>query len=209
MTLWIGLTGGIGSGKPQAAKIFSDLGVPHIDADALSRNLTADNGIALPAIRCLFGDKVFHTQNSLNRAALRDFVFRQPQAKKELEGVLLPLILNEIKSAKNRYPNAAYGIIDVPLLIENPEFLAAVDRVLVIDVSEATQILRVQQRSGLDTEEIKHIMNTQASRKTRLLYADDVLENEGTLSELTKKIQGLHRFYLGYSGKSKFGTSLP
>ena len=122
---------------------------------------------------------------------------------------MLPLILNEIKSAKTRYPNAAYGIIDVPLLIENPEFLAAVDRVLVIDVSEATQILRVQQRSGLNTEEIKRIMNTQANRKTRLLYADDVLENEGTLSELTKKIQDLHRFYLGYSGNSKFGTSLP
>ena len=209
MTLWIGLTGGIGSGKSQAAKIFSDLGVPHIDADALSRNLTADNGIALPAIRRLFGNKVFHTQNSLNRAALRDLVFRRPQAKKELEEVLLPLILNEIKSAKTRYPSATYGIIDVPLLIENPEFLAAVDRVLVIDVSEATQILRVQQRNGLDTEEIKRIMNTQANRKTRLLYADDVLENEGTLSELTQKIQGLHRFYLGYSGNSKFGTSLP
>lgn len=209
MTLWIGLTGGIGSGKSQAAKIFSDLGVPHIDADALSRNLTADNGIALPAIRRLFGDKVFHTQNNLNRTALRDLVFRRPQAKKELEGVLLPLILNEIQSAKKRYSSAVYGIIDVPLLIENPEFLAAVDRVLVIDVSEATQILRVQQRSGLDTEEIKRIMNTQANRKTRLLYADDVLENEGTLSELTKKIQGLHRFYLGYSGNSKFGTTLP
>lgn len=123
--------------------------------------------------------------------------------------MLLPLILNEIKSAKTRYPNAAYGIIDVPLLIENPEFLAAVDRVLVIDVSEATQILRVQQRSGLNTEEIKRIMNTQANRKTRLLYADDVLENEGTLSELTQKIQSLHRFYLGYAGNSKFGTSLP
>ena len=81
MTLWIGLTGGIGSGKSQAAKIFSDLGVPHIDADALSRNLTADNGIVLPAIRRLFGDKVFHTQNSLNRAALRDLAFRRPQAK--------------------------------------------------------------------------------------------------------------------------------
>ena len=186
MTLWIGLTGGIGSGKSQAAKIFSDLAVPHIDADALSRNLTADNGIALPAIRRLFGDKVFHTQNSLNRAAL-----------------------NEIKSAKTCYPSAAYGIIDVPLLIENPEFLAAVDRVLVIDVSEATQILRVQQRSGLNTEEIKRIMNTQASRKMRLLYADDVIENEGTLSELTKKIQGLHRFYLGYAGNSKFSTLLP
>ena len=209
MTLWIGLTGGIGSGKSQAAKIFSDLGVPHIDADALSRSLTADNGIALPAIRRLFGNKVFHTQNSPNRAALRDLVFRRPQAKKELEEVLLPLILNEIKSAKTRYPSATYGIIDVPLLIENPEFLAAVDRVLVIDVSEATQILRVQQRSGLDTEEIKRIMNTQANRKTRLLYADDVLENEGTLSELTQKIQGLHRFYLGYSGNSKFGTTLP
>ncbi|MGN6875411.1 dephospho-CoA kinase, partial [Neisseria sp. P0021.S007] len=106
-------------------------------------------------------------------------------------------------------PDAAYGIIDVPLLIENPDFLAVVDRVLVIDVSEATQILRVQQRSGLDTEEIKRIMHTQANRKTRLLYADDVLENEGTLSELTKKIQGLHRFYLGYAGNSKFGTLLP
>lgn len=199
MTLWIGLTGGIGSGKSEAAKIFSDLGVPHIDADALSRNLTADNGKALPAIRRFFGDEVFDSENSLNRAALRNIVFRRPQAKKELEAILLPLILNEIKTAQAQSCDAVYGIVDVPLLIENPEFSALTDRILVIDVSESTQIFRVGKRSGLNDDEIRRIMKHQASRRMRLLHADDVLVNEGTVEALADKVRRLHIYYLALS----------
>lgn len=82
MTLWIGLTGGIGSGKSSIAQMFVELGVPIIDADAISRSLTAENGEALPAIRQLFGDEVFDSEGRLNRMTLREEVFRQPQSKK-------------------------------------------------------------------------------------------------------------------------------
>ena len=106
MTVWIGLTGGIGSGKSLAAAEVVRLGVPHIDADAISRNLTANNGKALPAIRSAFGDEVFDTQGRLDREVLRDFVFRRPQSKEILEGLMFPLILEEIRFQQNQYPQA-------------------------------------------------------------------------------------------------------
>ena len=195
MTVWIGLTGGIGSGKSQAAAEFVRLGVPHVDADALSRSLTADGGAALPAIRQAFGDAVFDSESRLNRAALRDEVFRRPEARQQLEQILHPLILAAIQAQQQQYTDAAYGIIDIPLLIEQAHFLALVERVLVVDVEEATQIRRVQTRSALAEEEIRRIIATQATRRQRLLYADDVLYNEGSADELTEKVQRLHRFY--------------
>ena len=196
MTVWVGLTGGIGSGKSQAAAEFVALGVPHIDADALSRSLTADNGKALPAIREAIGAHVFESEGRLNRAALREEVFRRPQTKAILESLMFPLILAEIRLQQAQYPDAIYGIVDVPLLVENPPFLALVERVLVIDVDEATQIERVKQRSGLSEEEIRRIMHTQATRRERLRQADDVVKNEGSLNELSEKIQRLHRYYV-------------
>ncbi|ASK27604.1 dephospho-CoA kinase [Neisseria chenwenguii] len=195
MTVWIGLTGGIGSGKSSVAARFFKLGVPHIDADAVSRSLTADGGKALPLIRAAFGVGMFDSEGRLNRAALRDEVFRRPQSKKTLESIMFPLILEEIGVKQTQYPQAVYGIVDVPLLIEQPQFSALVKRVLVIDVAETVQIRRVQQRSGLGESEIRSIMATQASRRDRLLYADDVLSNEGSEAELAEKISRLHNFY--------------
>ena len=195
MTVWVGLTGGIGSGKSQAAAAFVALGMPHIDADALSRSLTADNGKALPAIRETIGAHVFESEGRLNRAALREEVFRRPQTKAMLEALMFPLILQEIRLQQAQYQEAIYGIIDVPLLVENPPFLALVQRVLVIDVDEATQIERVKQRNGLSEDEIRRIMASQASRRERLLHADDVIKNDGSLNELAEKIQRLHRYY--------------
>lgn len=148
MTLWIGLTGGIGSGKSSIAQMFAELGVPIIDADAISRSLTAENGEALSAIRQLFGDEVFDSEGRLNRIALREEVFRRPQSKKQLENLLLPLILNKIQQQKQKLASSAYGIVDVPLLIENPAFKAETDRILVVDVPESVQIKRVHQRNG-------------------------------------------------------------
>ncbi|RPD90851.1 dephospho-CoA kinase [Neisseria weixii] len=196
MTVWVGLTGGIGSGKSQAAAEFVALCVPHIDADALSRSLTADNGKALPAIRETIGEHVFESEGRLNRAALRDEVFRRSQTKAILEALIFPLILAEIRLQQAQYPDKIYGIIDVPLLVEKPPFLALVQRVLVIDVDEATQIERVKQRSGLSEDEIRRIMASQAPRRERLLHADDVVKNDGSLNNLAEKIQRLHRYYL-------------
>ena len=112
MTLWIGLTGGIGSGKSSIAQMFSELGVPIIDADAISRSLTAENGEALPTIRQLFGDEVFDHEGRLNRMALREEVFRRPQSKKQLENLLLPLILNKIQQQ-----GAGIGQVGLPAVV--------------------------------------------------------------------------------------------
>lgn len=206
MTYWVGLTGGIGSGKSQAAAEFARFGVPVIDADAVSRSLTADNGAALPEIRNKLGDELFDTEGRLNRAALRDRVFRRPQSKQVLESIMHPLILAEIRQRQSA-AEQVYGVVDIPLLIERPVFARLADRILVVDVSETTQIERVHNRSGLETEEIKRIMASQARRSDRLLAADDVLPNEGTLAELAVKVQRLHRYYQAYF--SRFSRANP
>ncbi|STZ75353.1 dephospho-CoA kinase [Bergeriella denitrificans] len=195
MTVWIGLTGGIGSGKSQAAAEFVRLGVPHIDADAVSRRLTADGGAALPEIRRCFGAALFDDSGRLDRAALRDTVFRRPEARRQLEGIMFPLILADIRRQQQAHPHAAYGIIDIPLLVEQPLFRQLVQRVLVIDVAEDTQIRRVQARSGLSESEIRRIIAAQAPRRRRLNHADDVLGNEGSAADLSEKITRLHRYY--------------
>lgn len=195
MTVWIGLTGGIGSGKSSAAAEFYALGVPHIDADAISRNLTAESGAALPYIEAAFGKHMFDEEGRLNRAALRDLVFKRPEAKIELEALIYPLLLNEMCAQQQAYEHEVYGILDVPLLVEKKPFLALVSRVLVIDVPEEEQIRRVQLRSGLGEGEIRRIMAAQATRKERLLYADDVLDNSGTFEQLLEKVRRLHHCY--------------
>ncbi|WP_373742210.1 dephospho-CoA kinase [Neisseria sp.] len=195
MTIWIGLTGGIGSGKTRTAEIFAGFGVPCIDADAVSRALTAENGRALPAIRQCFGRVVFDGIGRLNRAALREEVFRRPESKAVLEALMFPLILEGIADQQHRQTNAVYGIIDIPLLVEKPAFRALAARVLVVDVPEDVQILRVRQRSGLAEEEVRRIMAAQASRRDRLLAADDVLCNDGTVNELAEKAVRLNRYY--------------
>ncbi len=195
MTVWIGLTGGIGSGKSKAAAEFVHLGVPLIDADAVSRSLTADKGAALPAIRAHFGNDLFDDEGRLKRDRLRDLVFRRPEAKAELEAIMFPLIIAGIRAQQQQYAGAAYGIVELPLLVGYPQFLALVDRILAVDVSEATQIERVQQRSGLSEDEIKRIMASQAPRLKRLRAADDVVGNEGSPQALADAVGRLHRYY--------------
>ncbi|UOO82457.1 dephospho-CoA kinase [Uruburuella testudinis] len=195
MAVWIGLTGGIGSGKSKAAAEFARLGVPLIDADAISRSLTADGGAALPAVRAAFGGALFDDTGRLKRAELRNLVFRRPEARAALEALMFPLIIDAIRVQQQHYTHARYGVIDMPLLVERPPFAALVSRILVIDVAEQTQIERVQQRSGLSADEIKRIMASQAGRLERLRAADDVVGNEGTEQALAQKIQRLHAYY--------------
>ena len=202
MTIWIGLTGGIGSGKSQAAAEFSLLGVPVIDADAVSRSLTTENGLALPAIRQTFGDDVFDASGSLNRAALRARVFRSEHDKQELESLWHLLISAEIERQQQAEPAVtAYGVIDIPLLVEQPAFRRLVSRVLVIDCAEEEQIRRVQLRSGLAKAEICQIIAAQASRRHRLQYADDVVGNHVGVAVLAEKLQRLHGYYQAVSAK--------
>ncbi|MBP6116812.1 MAG: dephospho-CoA kinase [Neisseriaceae bacterium] len=191
----VGLTGGIGSGKTQVSDGFAALGVPVIDADVVSRALTADGGEALPLIRAAFGAEVFAQSAVLDRAALRERVFADEAAKTQLEAILHPLILQKI-ALQHASLASTYAILSVPLLVEKKTYLSLCRRVLVVDCTEETQIERVRARNGFSRAQVLNIMAQQASRAERLAVADDVVLNEYDLAYLDQEVARLHQFYL-------------
>ncbi|MDK4574398.1 dephospho-CoA kinase [Kingella kingae] len=196
MTAWIGLTGGIGSGKSQVAACFALLGVPVIDADKVAKQLTqTPNSTAMQQIAAEFGTQVLDSAGCLDRAAMREIVFADTQARQRLEGILHPLILQDIQIAQAACINAVYGVIEVPTLIEHPTFQQLVLRILVVGCDEKVRIERVMQRSGLTEAAVRAIMQAQASDSERLQYADDYLDNTSSLHDLRDAVEKLHQKY--------------
>ncbi len=196
MTVWIGLTGGIGSGKSQVAADFSALGVPRIDADAISRQLTQTAGsMALQQIRQQFGDAALTVSGCLNRAYMREMVFADGQAKEQLEAILHPLIFAEIERQQKDF-QAAYGVVEIPTLVEHPIFQSLVKRILLVTCPEPIRVQRVMARNGLTEAAVRAIMATQASDEARLRVADDVIANAGSLQDLQQAVERQHRAYL-------------
>jgi dephospho-CoA kinase len=193
----VGLTGGIGSGKSAAADEFARLGATVVDTDAIAHELTEAGGSALPEIARIFG-KDFIREGKMDRQRMRERVFSDPAAKKRLEGLLHPTIREE---SKRRIAAAAgpYVVHVVPLLIESPDYRRRVDRVLVVDAPEATQLARVLARSRLTEDEVRAIIRTQAAREARLAAADDVIDNSGPLDALRNQVAALHQKYLQFS----------
>jgi dephospho-CoA kinase len=192
----VGLTGGIGSGKSAAADEFARLGATVVDTDVIAHELTAKGGAALPHIEKRFG-KAFIAAGAMDRKRMRDHVFNNPAAKRALEGVLHPMIRAE---SARRIAAAAgpYVIHVVPLLVESPDYRKRVDRVLVVDVPEGTQVERVSSRSGLSEDEVRAIMRTQVPRAERLAAADDVIDNAGPREALRTQVAALHQKYLQF-----------
>jgi dephospho-CoA kinase len=190
----VGLTGGIGSGKSAAADEFGRLGATVVDTDVIAHELTARGGAAVPEVERIFG-KGFVAGGAMDRKRMREHVFSDPEAKRALERLLHPLIREE---SRRRIAAAAgaYVVHVVPLLVESPDYRGRVDRVLVVDVPEDTQVARVRARSGLSEDEVRAIMHTQASRRERLAAADDVVDNRGSLDDLRKQVAALHQKYL-------------
>ena len=189
MTAWVGLTGGIGSGKSQAAACFALLGVPVIDADAVSRILTqTPDSEALRRIRQTFGDSVIDSAGCLNRAAMREYVFADEQARQRLEAILHPLIYREIERQKAACTAAPYGIIELPTLAEHPVFRRLVQRVLLVQCDEKTRVQRVMARNGLTEAAVRAIMQAQAGDEQRLALADDCLVNQGSPEDLSQAV---------------------
>ncbi|MBO9357286.1 dephospho-CoA kinase [Bordetella petrii] len=189
----IGLTGGIGSGKTRVADMLAEWGAAVVDTDAISHDLTAPAGAAMPAIRAAFGDAAVAADGALDRAWMRDLVFRQPEARAQLEAILHPLIgLHTQRAAAAA--RGAYLVFVVPLLVESGRWRERVDRICVVDCDPATQIARVQSRSGLTEPAIRRIMAAQAARATRLAAADDVIVNDGATSaqQLRARAKALH-----------------
>jgi dephospho-CoA kinase len=198
--LVIGLTGGIGSGKSAAAELFAAQGVRIVDADVIAHALTAPQGAAMPAIRAAFGDAVVTPEGALDRAAMRARVFADPHERQRLEAILHPLIRAETERQANARGDAPYVMLVIPLLIESGTYRERVDRIVVVDCPEETQVARVMARSGLSRQEVERIMRTQATRAQRLAAADDVIDNGGELAALAPQVLRLHREYRELAG---------
>lgn len=192
--LKIGLTGGIGSGKTQVANCFAKWGASVIDTDEIAHALTAPDGQAIPQIRDAFGATVIGPDGALDRAAMREQVFRDPSARQQLEGILHPLIAAQAETLGSR-ADGCYLVVVVPLLVESGHWRDRVDRICVVDCDPDTQIARVQSRSGLTLDTIERIMSVQASRQQRLAAADDVIHNgaQTTISMLEQQARRLHQ----------------
>ncbi len=193
--LIIGLTGGLGAGKTAASQAFSRLGVPVIDADDISHALTAREGRALGPIRDAFGLGVFEPDGSLSRSKLRALVLQDVQAKQRLESILHPMIRREVERLIQDMAENPYVLLVIPLLVETGAYDDLLDRVLVIDCSEATQIRRALARGSWSEAEIRGMLAKQASREKRLDRADDVINNEGDESGLRQQVIAFNEKY--------------
>ncbi|WP_200935945.1 dephospho-CoA kinase [Variovorax sp. Root411] len=188
----IGLTGGIGSGKSTVAGLLVAQGAVLVDTDAIARAIALPGGIAMPALEAAFGTGVIDADGGLDRAAMRQIVFADAGAKARLESILHPLIGAETRRLAAAAGKDAVVVFDVPLLVESGRWRALVDRVLVVDATEETQLKRVVARSGWTPEAVKAVIAQQATRRARRAAADAVIFNESlTLEELGQQVWGL------------------
>ncbi|WP_312935606.1 dephospho-CoA kinase [Pseudomonas sp.] len=196
---WIlGLTGGIGSGKSAAADRFVALGVHLVDADQAARWVVEPGRPALASIVERFGPGVLLADGQLDRAALRQVIFADPEQRRWLEALLHPLIGQEIFS-NLATAQSPYAVYVSPLLIESGQYTKT-QRILVIDAPHALQMQRTLQRDGTDVAQVEAILKAQLSREERLRHADDVVVNDRDLASLHEQIDRLHHLYLTFKG---------
>jgi len=193
----VGLTGGIGSGKSLVANMFADRGASIVDTDQIAHALTGPNGAAMPDILAEFGTHMADSHGAMDRAKMRELVFREPPAKRRLEAILHPMIRDATLAAAAA-ASGDYVMLAIPLLVESGAWKERVNRVLVIDCPEEVQVARVMARNGLAEDQVRAIMATQVPRAVRLAAADDVIDNGGRIEALTPQVDRLHGFYQQY-----------
>jgi dephospho-CoA kinase len=188
--LRIGLTGGIGSGKSTVAAHLVSRGLTLVDTDAIARELTGSSGAAMASLRSLFGDGVVAPDGSLQRERMRALAFRDAGARRRLESVLHPMIGAEAQALAAAAPGAV--VFDVPLLAESDHWRDRVDRILVVDCSEATQIERVRSRSNWNEDAARAVMASQATRSSRRAVADAWIFNDGIdVAQLSREVDAI------------------
>lgn len=198
--LRVGLTGGIASGKSVVADMFAALGAVIIDTDVIAREVVMPGQPALDEIRELFGPDVIGPDGSLDRRAMRKRVFEDEPLRLRLEEILHPRIRDETFRQASK-AGGAYQVIVVPLLAESP-LKDYVDRILVVDCDEDTQVNRLLERDAETMEQAQRILAAQASREERLAIADDVIDNSRSLEETRRQVAALHDVYIGLQGQS-------
>ncbi len=194
MIFTVVLTGGIGSGKTAASEYFAELGVPLIDADIISRELVEPGSPALQQIVEAYGASILTEQGTLNRAKLRERIFQKPTERKILEAIMHPLIRQSILQRRAE-ASGFYVILVIPLWTANQTDYP-VDRVLMIDVPEAVQISRVQQRDQIGAAALERMLASQSTRAARIAAADDIILNTGTPAELQQAVRQQHTNYM-------------
>ncbi|MBT2788097.1 MULTISPECIES: dephospho-CoA kinase [unclassified Halomonas] len=192
----IGLTGGIGSGKSTVARAFETLGAAWVDADDVAREIVLPEEPALLAIQHRFGDQVMHQDGTLNRAALREIIFNDPAQRQWLESVTHPRIRQRLLQHLERLKTqgAPYVLLVSPLLFESGQN-ALVDRTVVVDVPQALQLSRTQQRDGVSESQVRAILAAQLSREQRLAKANDVIDNSGDHASMMEQVARLDERY--------------
>lgn len=190
----VGLTGGIASGKSLVSSHFEERGIAVVDADVIAHEIVEPGSPGLQEVIDRFGCQFLREDGSLDRAALREHVFGDSSLRKDLESILHPRIRERMfqHAANARTP---YVILAVPLLVEGG-LDSHVDRVLVVDVSEDVQRMRLANRDGGSPEQIDAILKSQCSRETRLQHADDIIDNNGSREEIVPQVDRLHQQYL-------------
>ncbi len=191
----VALTGGIAAGKSAVATRFAALGIGVHDADVAAREVVAPRQAALAEIEFVFGAGALNADGSLDRRAMRERVFNDPVARKTLEGIIHPRVRAWLRRrvGMDRGP---YCMLAIPLLVENREAYAWVDRVLVVDAPEALQVERLMQRDGINRDAAWRMLQAQSSRAQRLTIADDVIVNDGAEAALDSQVAMLHAKYL-------------
>jgi dephospho-CoA kinase len=193
--LLIALTGGIASGKTAVAELFAKLGVPVLDTDQIAREVVAPGMPALRQLVAEFGPEILDAHGGLDRARMRERVFADPAQRRKLEAITHPAIREELaRRAAAAAAGNDYQIHVIPLLVETGR-AEVYDRVLVVDCPEDAQIERLVTRDGTSRAQAEEILRAQASRAERLDAAHDVIENTGTLEDLERFVDTLHRNY--------------
>ena len=190
------MTGGIGSGKSEALKIFKSLSIKVIDLDNISKEITERSHQAIQEIKLVFGDAIFDKDNQLDRKKLKEIIFSDKNKKINLEKIIHPKIYEEVKKRLNALSHESYVVIDIPLLFETNQYTSLISRSLVIDCKENDQIERVKKRDGIDISVIQSIIDQQINRSSRIEKADDVVINDGSIEKLEESIKSLHKKYL-------------
>ena len=195
----VGLTGGIGSGKTTIARFFLEQNIEVINADEIARKVVEPGTAALSKIQERFGSEILINEKSLNRALLREKIFKDSRQRIWLENLLHPLIEEEITNLI-AVAVSRYVILESPLLFETNQH-KLVNRTLVVDVSPKVQLERAILRDGGSERTIKAIMDSQISRDDRTSLADDIVDNEQNFQSVRTQLKKFHQNYLDLAKK--------
>ena len=194
----VALTGGVASGKSTVDRLFASRGIEIVDADHVAREVVAAGTAGLADIVEIFGTDVLSADGSLDRRAMRERVFADERARRQLEAIIHPRV-REVLRQRASEVHSAYGMLVIPLLVESGDY-AWVNRVLVVDVPREVQRERLLKRDGISRELAEAMLDAQASREQRLAVADDVIDNSADLESLDDAVERLHRRYLQLAG---------